>query len=132
MPFRTDGSCFLGFTDSGKSIRMDPAKALAIVDWPRPTSQKEVQQLLGLWKFYRRFIPSYASIVAPITDLSRGNGKEFVLEEAQEAAFLEVTIMFTSGKTPIIQHFDQDRPAMIETDASDFALGAILSQQFED
>lgn len=125
-------AAFLGFIVNGKSIRMDPAKAQAIVDWPRPKNPKEVQQLLGLWNFYRRFIPSYTSIVAPIRDLLRGNGKEFEFGEAQEAAFLKITIMFTSGKTPVIRHFDQDRLAMIETDASDFAPGAILSTKFED
>jgi len=48
---------FLGFLVSGTGLRMDPEKAKAIVDWPRPTSVKEVQQLLGLWNFYRRFVP---------------------------------------------------------------------------
>jgi len=108
---------------------MDPAKAQDIVNWPRPTNQKEVQQILGRWNFYRRFIPNYAQIVAPISDLLRGDGKNFVFGEAQKAAFLKITILFTSGATPIMRHFDQDRPAMIETDASDFAIGAILSQK---
>jgi hypothetical protein len=48
---------------------MDPEKAKAIVDWPRPTSRKEVQQLLGLWNFYRRFIVNFSGIISPITDL---------------------------------------------------------------
>jgi len=117
---------------NGKSIRMDHAEAHTIVDWLRLTNRKDVQQLLGLWNFFRRFILSYASIVAPITDLLKGNGKEFVFGEAQEATFLKLTILFTSGKTPIIFDFDQNRPAMIETDASDFALGALPSQQLED
>jgi hypothetical protein len=123
---------FLGFIVSGETIRMDPAKAQDIVNWPRPTNQKEVQQILGLWNFYRRFIPGYAQIVAPITDLLKGNGKDFQFREAQEAAFLKVVVLFTSGNTPILRHFDQERPALIETDASDFAIGAVLSQKFED
>jgi len=123
---------YLGFIVNGKELKMDPAKAQDIVNWPRPTNQKEVQQILGLWNFYRRFISNYAQIVAPISDLLKGDGKNFVFGEAQEAAFLKITILFTSGATPIMRHFDQDRPAMIETDASDFAIGAILSQKFED
>jgi hypothetical protein len=70
--------------------------------------------------------------VAPISDLLKGNGKNFEFGKAQEAAFLKKTILFTSGATPIMTHFEQNRPAMIETDASDFAIGAILSQKFED
>jgi len=123
---------FLGFIVSGKTIQMDPAKAQDIVDWPKPKNQKEVQQILELWNFYRRFIPNYAQIVAPITDLLRGDGKNFHFAEAQEAAFHKIVVLFTSGNTPILRHFDQDRPAMIETDASDFAIGAVLSQKFED
>jgi len=68
----------------------------------------------------------------PISDLFGGDGKNFVFGEAQEAAFLKITFLFTSGATPIMRHFDQDRPAMIEIDASDFAIGAIVSQKFED
>jgi len=123
---------FLGFIVSGQDLRMDPAKVQDIVDWPRPKNQKEVQQILGLWNFYGRFISTYAQIVAPITDLLRGNGKDFDFGETQQMAFVNVVILFTSGNTPILRHFDQERPALIKTDASDFAIGAVLSQKFED
>jgi hypothetical protein len=93
---------FLGFMVSGTGLRMDPEKAKAIIDWLRPTTVKEVQQLLGLWNFYRRFVPSYTAIVAPMTDLLRGKTKTISWNEAQEAAFLKITILFTSGKTPIL------------------------------
>ena len=50
----------------------------------------------------------------------------------QEAAFSKITIRFTSGKTPILRHYDPDWPALVETDGSDFANAGILSQKFED
>jgi hypothetical protein len=93
---------FLGFIVDGQSIRMDPDKAQAIVDWPALKNQKEVQQILGLWNFYRKFIRNYAQIVSPITDLLKGDGKTFLFGEAQEAAFLKIKILFTSGETPIL------------------------------
>jgi len=129
--FDTSETPFLGFMVSGSGLRMDPEKARAIVDWPRPTSRKEVQQLLGLWNFYRRFIHNFSAIISPITDLLRQEVK-FQWGESQEAAFLKITILFTSGKTPILRHYDPDRPALLETDASDFAIAGILSQKFED
>jgi len=123
---------FLGFIVSGKALKMDSAKAKAIVNWPRPTNKKEVQQILGLWNFYRRFIAGYAGIVSPITDLLRGPQKTIDWGKAQEAAFLKIVILFTSGKTLILRHYDPNRPALVETNASDFAIAGILSQKFED
>jgi hypothetical protein len=110
---------------------MDPHKAKAVVNWPRPTTTKAVQQLLGLWTFYRRLIHYYAGIVSPITDLLKGNQQTISWGEAQEATFLKITILFTSGTTPILRHYDPERKALVETDASDFAIAAVLSQKFE-
>jgi len=129
--FEASETTFLGFIVSGSGLRMDPEKARAIVDWPRPMSRKEVQQLLGLWKFYRRFIHNFSALVSPITDLLRQD-VNFQWGEAQEAAFFKVVILFTSGKTPILRHYDPDRPALLEPDSSDFAIAGILSQKFED
>jgi hypothetical protein len=123
---------FLEFIVSGSALKMNPAKSKAIVDWPRPTKVKEVQQLLGLWNFYRRFVPEYAAIVVPITNLLRGKTNNIEWLNAQEAAFLKIMILFTSGKTPILWHYDPSRPALVETDASEFAIAAILSQKSED
>jgi hypothetical protein len=97
---------FLGFIVSGQSIPMDQAKAQDIVDWPRSTTQKAVQQILGLWNFYSRFISNYAQIVAPITDLLTRNGKDFHFRDAHEAAFRKIVVLFTSGNMPILRHFD--------------------------
>jgi len=129
--FNESETAFLGFMVSGSGLHMDPDKVQSITNWPRPTSRKEVQQLLGLWNFYRRFTHNFSAIVSPIPDLLRQDIK-FEWGEAQEAAFLKVIILFTSGKTPILRHYDPDRPALLETDALDFAIAGILSQKFED
>ena len=50
---------------------------------------------MGLWNFYRRFVPLYAAIMAPITDLLSGKTNDINWGEAQEAAFLKITIIFT-------------------------------------
>jgi len=57
---------------------------------------------------------------------------EFKWGEVQEVAFLKITILFTSRKTPILRHYNPDRPALLETYASDFVIVGILSQKFED
>jgi len=122
---------FLGSMVSGTGLRMDPQGSKATVDWPRPTNQKEVQHLLGLWNFYQRLIPRYAAIVSPITDSLRGPDESILWKEPQEAALLKIIILFTSGKTPILGHYDRNRPALMETAASDFAIAGILSKKFK-
>lgn len=129
--FNETETTFLGFQVSGKGLRMDPEKAKAIVDWPRPTNRTEVQQMLGLGNFYRRFIRNFSGILAPITDLLRGDTK-FKWGDVQEAAFLKITICFVSGKTPKLRHYDPNRRALLETDASDFAIAEVHSQKFKD
>jgi hypothetical protein len=57
---------------------------------------------------------------------------DFQWEDVQEAAFLKITILFTSGNTPILRHYAAEGPALLETDASDFAIVGLISQKFED
>jgi len=105
--FEASETTLLRFVVSGSGLKMDPYKARAIVDWPRPMSRMEVQQLLGLWNFYPRFIHNFSGLVSPITDLLRQD-VSFKWGEAQEAAILKVVILLTSSKTPILKHYDPD------------------------
>jgi len=77
-------------------------------------------------------VESYAEIVSPIMDLLKGTGTAIEWGKAQEAAFLKIVVLFSSGKAPILRHYDPNRPALVETDASEFAIAGILSQKFED
>jgi hypothetical protein len=70
--------------------------------------------------------------VSPITDLLRGKEKGIVWGQSQEAAFLKITVLFTSGKTFILRHYSPDRPALLKTDASDFTVAGVFSQKFKD
>jgi hypothetical protein len=65
---------FLGYRVSEKGILPDERKVQAIKDWPRPTNVQEVRQFIGLAQTFRRFCPGFASIVAPLTNLTRGSG----------------------------------------------------------
>jgi hypothetical protein len=119
---------FLGYLISKDGIRMDPGKIEAIVTWPAPRNVHDIQCFLGFANFYRRFIDDYSDRVVPITKLLRKN-TEFNWMGPQQDAFDGLKKAFTTA--PVLRHFDRSRPAIIEADASDYAMGAVLSQEDE-
>ena len=116
---------FVGYMVSKEGIGMDPSKVAAILDWPTPKYLKEVQSFLGFANFYRKFILHYSSLTTPLTSLTR-KGVKFTWSNKADEAFRALQQAFTSA--PNLQHFQPDLPLTIEADASDFALGCILSQ----
>jgi len=107
---------------------MDEEKIQTIKDWKEPTNVKGIQSILGFVNFYRWFIKDYSKITTPLSSLTR---KEKVWEwgDKQQEAFETLKEAMTTE--PILQHFDPERPVTIETDASDYAIGAIYSQPDE-
>jgi hypothetical protein len=123
---------FLGYIVSGKGVRMAASRSQVIQDWKAPKCQKDVQVFIGFCNFYRRFIRNFSAIAKPITDTLKGDGRNFHWGPEQEGAFLKLKVLFHEENTPIMRHYDPDRSAIVETDSSDFTLGAVLSQQHED
>ena len=116
---------FAGYMVSKSGIGMDPAKVTSILDWPVPKSVKNVQSFLGFANFYRKFILHYSTLSSPVTSLCRKSVK-FTRFAAADAAFRQLQQAFTSA--PILNHFQPELPLTLEADASDFALGCVLSQ----
>ena len=96
-----------------------------MVEWPVPKNVKEVQSFLGFTNFYRKFIEKYLKIASPLTELIRKDQKFKWSPEAQKA-FNELKKRFTSQS--ILVSFDPEKPITLETDASDRAIGACISQ----
>ena len=124
--FSKDHMTFVGYMVSSKGIGMDPAKVSAVLDWPVPKSVKEIQSFLGFANFYRKFIDGYSVLTSPLTDLTRKTKSKFTWTEQAAAAFKQLQQSFTTA--PVLKHFQPHLPITIETDASDFAIGCILSQ----
>ena len=126
--FHKPSMTFVGFLVSAEGIGMDPAKVSAITEWPWPRSVKEVHSFLGFANFYHKFIDNYSAIASPFTYLTRKAVKatRFTWTPEADAAFLQLQQAFTTA--PVLQHFQSDEPLTIEADATDFALGCILSQ----
>ena len=117
---------YLGFILTKDGLKMDSAKVQIIQDWPEPRKVKDIQSFLGFTNFYRCFISNYPDIVVPLTQLTR-KGTPWNFTDAARKSFEALKFAFTTA--PILTHWLPDKPLIVETDASDYALGAILSMQ---
>ena len=116
---------FLGHVVSAKGDATDPSKSQRVSNWPIPTNQKEVQQFLGLTGYYRRFVKNFAHIPKPLYYLTEKKVKFQWTEDCQKA-FTSLKNKLTSP--PVLIFPDHSRPFILDTDASDLGIGAVLSQ----
>ena len=124
--FHASSVPFLGYTVANGSLQMDPAKVSAVTSWPVPDSRKQLQRFLGFANFYRRFIRNYSSVAAPLTALTSPK-VPFCWTPGADKAFQVLRSRFTNA--PILQTPDPDRQFVVEVDASDIGVGAVLSQR---
>ncbi|KAL2004440.1 hypothetical protein VTN00DRAFT_6594 [Thermoascus crustaceus] len=126
--WHTQRTEFLGFIISPGHVEMNEGKVTAIQGWPEPTTVKETQAFLGFTNFYQKFIWNYSKIVEPLTKLTQKDQK-FEWKEEQQKAFDLLKQKFCEA--PVLGIFDPEKPIFIETDASDFAIGACINQPDE-
>lgn len=117
---------FLGHIVSGDGIKMDPKKVEAVREWPAPRNVTEVRSFLGLTGFYRRFIHHYAHKALPLTNLTTGGAKWRWRQDVEVKAFEDLKEALISA--PVLVTPDPTLPYEVYTDASKFALGAVLLQ----
>lgn len=117
---------YLGYIISEEGLKPDPSKFQVILDWPTPSNSKEVQSFLGLVGYFRRFIKDYAKIAVPLTRLTRKDTKFDWTEECAQA-FEEMKRLVTNP--PLLAYPDFDTKFILQTDASDYAIGAVLLNQ---
>jgi hypothetical protein len=116
---------YLGHIISAQGIATDPKKVETVQNWPPPTNLKDVQSFLGLCNYYHRFIQDYSKIATPLTDLTHKDTPYHWTTQTQEA-FDQLKACMMSA--PVLCIPDPEYPFTVTTDASDFAVGAILSQ----
>ncbi|SLM35846.1 gag polymerase env [Lasallia pustulata] len=143
--FNTTEVDFLGFRINTEGIYMDPERIRAVEEWLPPQDDHQLQVFLGFANFFRRYIENYSRIAAPLLNLLKTgkNKKEigvkvrqtnvvpppFPLSKIALEAFKALKEAFTSA--PLLRYFNENKPMRVETDASAFAIGGILTQQFE-
>jgi len=127
--FHLDSVEYLGYVLSPAGLTMSDAKVKTIQEWPEPKKVKDIQSFLGFANFYRRFIFNYSDIVIPLTHLTRKNSL-WNFDNDCRIAFNTLKQAFTSA--PILIYWILDTQLVMETDASDYALAAILSIMTKD
>ncbi len=126
MRFSCTVCSFLGYIVSSEGVRMDPEKVKAVVEWPSPDSRKALQRFLGFANFYRRFIRNFSQLAAPLTALTSPR-TTFRWSNTAEAVFTKLKGRFVSA--PILIAPDSSRQFVVEVDASEVGVGAVLSQR---
>jgi hypothetical protein len=120
---------YLGVIVGNGQVKMDPVKVKGITDWPAPTKVKELRSFLGFGNYYKDFIPNYSLIARPLHDLTRKD-RQWTWGIPQQMAFRTLKKMFTSY--PVLRNADPDKKFILTTDASAYAVGATLQQDFKD
>jgi hypothetical protein len=116
---------YLGMVIEEGKISMDTGKLKGIRDWPVPTTVKQVRAFLGFGNFYRRFIWHFSELAKPLNDLLKKDQK-FEWTDNCQRSFDELKKRFT--EEPVLVMPDQTKPFQIESDASKYATGAVLTQ----
>jgi hypothetical protein len=118
---------YLGYIIDRHGVHVDPAKIQVIRDWPAPTTLTELQSFLGLANFYRRFMLGFSHIAWALSQITKGGGKvKFVWGRSQQQAFDDLKQCLCSTRILSLPNLQQ--PFEIETGASDYAVGVILTQ----
>jgi hypothetical protein len=127
---------FCGHIVGGGIIKVLDKKVKIVRDWPVPTNVHEVRQFYGLANYYRRFVKGFSQIAAPLASLfkqedgDRRKHRPIVWNTQHQVAFERLKHALTNA--PVLCQPDPLKPYVIETDASDFAVGYSLLQEGDD
>jgi hypothetical protein len=117
---------YLGHVISANIVAIDPSKVSVVQLWLTPSNVKQLRGFLGLTGYYRRFIIHYGIITKPLTELLRKN-VQFCWTAIADEAFQLLKQQLTQA--PVLQVPDFNKEFVVETDASDYGIGAVLMQE---
>ncbi|CAB0043593.1 unnamed protein product [Trichogramma brassicae] len=120
---------FLGVIVDREGIRPDPYKTAPMVNFPAPKTLKKLRRFLGMASWDRKFLKNFATIAEPLTRLTR-KGEKFTWAEDQQNSFEKIRSMLATA--PVLNQPSFEHEFVIQTDASDTGLGAVLTQIIDD
>ncbi|GFW00893.1 retrovirus-related Pol polyprotein from transposon 412 [Trichonephila clavipes] len=119
---------YLGHIISAEGVRTDPEKVSAVKNWKHPENLRELRSFLGLCTYYRKFVKGFSNIARPLHKLTESKQK-FQWTKECEDSFLQLKEALTSS--PILIYPQSDKPFILDTDASNESVGAVLSQEID-
>lgn len=117
---------YLGHIISQDGVQTDPEKIEAVQKWPTPKDKTEVRAFLGLCSYYRRFVEGFAEIAKPLHQLTEEK-KSFYWSDSCNEAFKRLKKKLC--ESPILGYPNRDGQFIVDTDASNSAIGGVLSQK---
>lgn len=122
---------YLGYIVDANGLHADPEKVESIYNYPTPSNRKEVRRFIGTASWYRRFIPNFSKLATPLNKLtSQGkNAPPFFWSQEADEAFKKLKECLVSA--PILACPDYSKPFCVHTDASDYGIGAVLTQSLD-
>ena len=116
---------YLGHIITPEGVKPNPAKIQDVLNYPAPKNVNQIRTFLGLAGYYRRFVKDFAQIAHPLTNLTRKN-VDWTWGDSESNAFEVLKRKLTSS--PILQYPDVSKGYVLHTDASEYGIGAVLSQ----
>lgn len=118
-------TAFLGCIISPNGIAMNWKKVTAVLNWPQPSTLKELQWFLGFANFYRWFIRNFSTVTSPLMSMVIKGNHHLIWSPTALQSFQQLKEHFVTA--PILHHPNPDLPFLVEVDASSSGLRAILS-----
>jgi len=129
VKFATERVSFLGCILSPDGVMIDPERVQGIKSFPPPRDVKGVARFIGMCNFFRKFVPNFAGLAAPINNL-RKKGVPFVWTKECEDAFQSLKIAISSP--PCLAVPDFNKRFILQTDASGTAVASVLLQEYSE
>ena len=123
--FLQSETSYLGFRVTQDGIKPEEDKVEAIRQLQPPSSKKEIRSFIGSCSYYRKFLPNFSGVAKPLIDLTK-KSTHFKWGEEHQNAFDSLKASLT--QVPFLAYPDISRPFILTTDASDYCIGACLSQ----
>ena len=118
---------YLGYRVDANGLHAIEKKVEAIRNAPAPGNQQQLRSFLGMVNYYAKFVNNYATITHPLNELLH-NGVRWKWGHAQEKAFTELKNKLS--RAPVLVHYNVELPLKLDTDASNYGVGAVISHVF--